>query len=150
MQTQKKHTILNIIIVIAVIMLILIIGSIAYEYVINENSENQVGTNNEIVNSEEENEDTEKEPEEPTENNDNANDYVGQEEQEAESNNTNEETDDEKAIALAKKEWGNDTSVQFSIEEKKANKYYIAVKSNATVIAWYEVNIETWEISEFY
>ena len=39
-----------------------------------------------------------------------------------------------KALDLAKKEWGEDSSVQFSIEEKKGNIYYIAV----TPICQYE------------
>ena len=56
---------------------------------------------------------------------------------------------EEKAIDLAKKEWGDDDSVSFNIEEKKGNIFYIAVKSDASVISWYEVNTETWEISEF-
>ena len=59
-------------------------------------------------------------------------------------------TKDEKTIALAKKTWDGDDSVTFSIEEKKGFMYYVAVKSNATVISWYEVNTDTWEISEFY
>ena len=53
------------------------------------------------------------------------------------------------AIELAKKEWGNDDSVSFSIEEKKDNKIYVAVKNDATVIQWYEVNTNDWTISEY-
>ena len=54
-----------------------------------------------------------------------------------------------RAIELAKKEWGNDDSVSFSIEEKKDNKIYVAVKNDATVIQWYEVNTNDWTISEY-
>ena len=59
------------------------------------------------------------------------------------------QTDDEKAIELAKKEWGDDGSVSFSIEEKKDKKIYVAVKQDATVIQWYEVDTSDWTISEY-
>ena len=58
-------------------------------------------------------------------------------------------SNDEKEIELAEKEWGEDDSVKFSIEEKKGSKYYVAVKRDATVISWYEVDTETWKISEY-
>ena len=79
--------------------------------------------------------------------------YVGEEEknssEEEKKEATNAKSKDEKAIELAKKEWGEDDSVKFSIEEKKGSMYYIAVKSDANVISWYEVNTETWEINDF-
>ena len=34
-------------------------------------------------------------------------------------------------------------------QEKKNNKYYVAVKKDATVIQWYEVDTENWTISEY-
>ena len=79
--------------------------------------------------------------------------YIGEEEK----NVTDEETKaaneskskDEKAIELAKKQWGDDNTVTFSIEEKKGSMFYIAVKSEANVISWYEVNTETWEINDY-
>ena len=81
-------------------------------------------------------------------------DYVGEEEKESqekvkEEQKESKQTDDEKAIELAKKEWGDDDSVSFSIEEKKDTKIYVAVKSDATVIQWYEVNTSDWTISEY-
>ena len=96
------------------------------------------------------NDETEKQEEKPIEGKESNDEYIGQEEKESETDDKDEKSIDEKALDLAKKEWGDDSSVQFSIEEKKGNKYYIAVTSNATRIAWYEVNINTWEISEFY
>ena len=54
-----------------------------------------------------------------------------------------------KAIELAKKEWGEDDTVTFSVDEKKDSKYYVAVKQDATVIQWYEVDTNNWTISEY-
>ena len=80
--------------------------------------------------------------------------YVGEEEKESqeqvkEEQKESKQTDDEKAIELAKKEWGDDGSVSFSIEEKKDKKIYVAVKQDATVIQWYEVDTSDWTISEY-
>lgn len=149
MNKQKKHTILNVIITISVIMLMLIICFIVYEHLINQKDINELNTNNEIENTIKEDNNTEKQEEKMSEE-ENEEEYIGQEEKESETNDKDEKSIDKKALDLAKKEWGEDSSVQFSIEEKKTNKYYIAVTSNATRIAWYEVNIDTWEISEFY
>ena len=52
-------------------------------------------------------------------------------------------------IELAKKEWGEDNSVTFNIEEKDGDKYYVAVKKDATTIKWYEVDTDKWTISEY-
>ena len=79
-------------------------------------------------------------------------DYIGEEEQESNNDEQTQVTEnkDEKAIELAKKEYGeDDTSVTYSIERKDGNKYYVAVKSDATVVMWYEVDTDTWEISEY-
>lgn len=144
---MNKQKILNIIIIVAVIALLGILGSIAYEQKINseKDKDTTVSTNtneikNEIV---EQKEDVteEKEPEQ---------EYVGQEEEDSSKEETPAKTKDEKVIELAKQTWDGDDSVTFSIEEKKGFMYYVAVKSNATVISWYEVNTDTWEISEFY
>ena len=75
--------------------------------------------------------------------------YVGEEEVQSKEETNSGKTIEEKAIDLAKKEWGNDASVTFNIEEKKGNKYYVSVKRNAITACWYEVDIETWEISEY-
>ena len=59
-------------------------------------------------------------------------------------------TTDEKVIALVKKEWGNDKSVNVTIEKKNGTKYRAAVRdTSTTVLQWYEIDIETWEISEY-
>ena len=79
-------------------------------------------------------------------------DYIGEEEQESNNDEQTQVTEnkDEKAIELAKKEYGeDDTSVTYSIERKDGNKYYVAVKNDATVVMWYEVDTDTWEISEY-
>ena len=90
------------------------------------------------------------EPEEPQQEEEEKkeeNEYVGEEEKVSEEQVK--QTDDEKAIELVKKEWGEDDSVIFSIENKKDNKIYVAVKQDATVIQWYEVNTTNWTISEY-
>lgn len=143
---MNKQKILNIIIIVAVIALLGILGSIAYEQKVNyeKDKDTTVSTNtNEIKNEIVEQEGTteEKKPEQ---------EYVGQEEEDSLKEETPAKTKDEKVIELAKQTWDGDDSVTFSIEEKKGFMYYVAVKSNATVISWYEVNTDTWEISEFY
>ena len=104
------------------------------------NTETNNNKNNEVVENEEINE--EQEPEE---------EYVGEEEKTSQEEEDTELSNDEKALQLAKEKWGeDDESVTYSIENKNGNIYHIAVKSNATTVIWYEVNIETWEISEFF
>ena len=57
---------------------------------------------------------------------------------------------EEKAIELAKKEWGeNDSNVTYNVEQKEGNVYYIAVRLNDQVQKWYEVNTEKWTIQEY-
>ena len=150
---MKKQKILNVIIIIAVIALIGIAISVGYEQTINtlkQEEQDKISTNtskkdNNILNNTEEEEDiTTGEEAEPEE------EVIGKEEENSSQEENKEKSKDDKTIDLAKKTWGNDDSVSFSIEEKKGNIYYVAVKSNATVISWYEVNTETWEISEFY
>ena len=76
--------------------------------------------------------------------------YVGEEEQEInDTENDSAQSDEEKAIQLVKKEWGEDNSVTFNIENTNGTKYYVAVKSNGATVAWYEVDIQNWEVSEF-
>lgn len=152
MSKDNKQKILTAIIIVALVALILIIAYVVYSEKISENkkdtsntaiTENLVMNNNTIAEPEEEAKVEEKEPE-------SNNNYIGQEENESTQQEDTQLTKDEKAIQLAKDKWGEDDSVTYNIEEKKGNTYYIAVKSNATVVAWYEVNIETWTINEFY
>ncbi len=151
MKKQSKQNILTAIIVILVLILAVLIFSIIYEQISTVNSEmlenNISSKDNEDDISDEQTEKTESNEEEiPGE------EYVGEEEKEANEDNNNEETiinKEDKAIELAKKEWGEDDTVTFSIEEKKGSKYYVAVKSNAIVEMWYEIDTYTWEISEY-
>lgn len=143
---MNKQKILNIIIILSVIALAGIIGWIVYDQKMNSKEEvdnNKTSmTNNEVVEKVDEVKEEEKQPDEEEQ-------YVGEEESSSMKEENTAKSKEEKAIDLAKKEWGDDDSVSFNIEEKKGNIFYIAVKSDASVISWYEVNTETWEISEF-
>ncbi len=142
---MKKQNILTVIIVIAVIALIGIIGYVAYEEITNRNK-----VETEPTPQVEEKQEEDKTTEEPIEEKEPEEEYVGEEEKETQKEENTQISKDEKAIQLAKQTYGEDDTVTFSIEEKKDNIYYIAVKSNATVISWYEVNTDDWTISEFY
>ena len=151
MNKNKSQKALNITIVLLVIALAVMIGIVIYD---TNNAEKNIDVaktemnqnqNNETIKEEikeEEKEETQKE------NND---EYIGEEEKNSQEGEDIELTNEEKALQLAKEKWGeNDNTVTYSIEEKNGNIYYIAVKSDAKTVLWYEVNIETWEISEFY
>lgn len=130
----------------AIIALAILIGSIIYEEKIEANKEavESIATpaieeKEEIIEPVESEDIIQEEPEE----------YVGEEEQETQKEEITTQSKDEKAIDLAKKEWGEDDTVTFNVEEKNGTKYYVAVKKDAIVISWYEVDTETWEISEY-
>ena len=55
------------------------------------------------------------------------------------------ENDEEKAVNIVKKDWGEDNSVYFTIEETQNEKYTISVREKDTTrtISTYEVNIQT-------
>lgn len=76
---------------------------------------------------------------------------IGREEKESEEESKNSTgNNDEKAIELVKKEWGDDqSSVYFNIENKNGTKYTITVRSSETTeaIAWYDVDVETEKIT---
>lgn len=171
MKKQKKQSLLNAIIIILVLALFLMIGSIVYEEVINMNKQPIQNTNAPTINEnidveKEENEDEqpkedttiiEDEPEKDIENDENnetltetekKEEFVGKEE-----NNTEEvpeKTTDEKVIDLVKREWGSDKSVTFTIEKKNGTNYRVAVRDNSTtVLAWYEVDTQNWNVSEY-
>ena len=147
---KKTQNILTVIIIIAVMALIGIIVWITYNQIINSQKEernttktNEINTiGNTIV----------EETKQETENNaiESNDDYIGLEEEESAKEENTEKTTDERAIELAKETWGEDDSVKFSIERKDGNLYYVAVRSNATTISWYQINTDTWEISEYY
>ena len=120
-----------------------------------ENEENKIEENNsnETTGSNENNEkDTEKpissnntESSQNTTNNNNNNgkEIVGKEEQE--SNNENSGVNPEEiAIKLAKEKWGETSeSYVFTIDQIEGKIYHVAVNSNAQVIGYIDVNIET-------
>ena len=147
MNKNKSQKALNVTIVLLVIALVVMIGIVVYDT--NKADENLNVAKTEITqnqNNETVKEEIKEEQEEVEEEKD---EYIGEEEKNSQEDE--ELTDDEKALQLAKEKWGeNDESVTYSIENKNGNIYHIAVKSNATTVVWYEVNIETWEISEFF
>ena len=160
MKKQKKQNILTVIIIILVLALIMMIGSIVYEEKINMSKQQTQNTNAPAV----ENEETDTiidEEELPVETDNDEEtyeetyeqsttekeEYVGEEESDIEEDTT--QSKDEKVINLVKKEWGDDDSVTFSIVQKKGTKYYVAVKSQDTETTWYEVDTETWKVSEY-
>lgn len=174
MKKQKKQNLLTAIIILLVIVLSMLVSSIVYEEMINMNKQTQNTLNptinkDEENNSNKENEITDKQDETQSENedetqgeNENLNEveeekiettdkeqeYVGKEESNSQEETT--ENKDNKAIQLVKKEWGEDKTVTFSIEKKNGTKYRVAVRDNSTtVLAWYEVDIETWEVNEY-
>ena len=164
MREQKKQNILTAIIIILVIALFLMIGSIVYEERINMSKQASQNVNlpsikeeyneDEIETTEndnvliEEEEEIEKENEENPVEEPKDEEYVGEEE-----NITEEKPEvstDQKVIDLVKKEWGKDSNAIFSIEKKNGTKYRVAVRdSSTTVLAWYEVDTQTWEVSEY-
>lgn len=159
MKKQKKQNILTAIIIILVIALIMLVGSAVYEEITNINKEKLKDTvsSTELENEDQEQEEVQEKEEEVPEEPKNEEveeqpkeEYVGEEEQEVNTKEDTTKTKDERAIELAKNEWGEDDTVTFSVEEKKGSKYYVAVKSDAIVITWYEIDTETWEISEYY
>ena len=147
MKKKKEQNILTLIIVLAIIALAIIIGSIIYE--------EQIGENKEAVESiaipaiEEKQETIEPVESENIIQEEETEEYVGEEEQETQKEETIPQNKDEKAIDLVKKEWGEDDTVTFNVEKKNGSKYYVAVKKDATVISWYEVDTENWEINEY-
>ena len=161
MKKQKKQSFLTAIIFILVITLVMLVGSIIYEEIINmkkqptqnvsgsltdnnnenkEEQEDKTDDNTEIKDEEQEKEKIQEEPKQEE------NEDVRQEETNTEDTSKNKE---DRAISLAKQEWGEDDSVTFSVEKKKDSIYYVAVKSGGAVLSWYEVDTETWEISEY-
>lgn len=161
MKKQKKQNLLTMVIILLVIALIMMIGSIVYEEKINmakqltQNPEvllpkednKEIENEEELDDNQEENQDSENGKNEQIDETEKEPEFVGEEE-----NNTNEDASqskDEKAINLVKKEYGNDDTVTYSIEQKNGIKYYVAVKGSDTETIWYEVDTETWEVSEY-
>lgn len=76
-------------------------------------------------------------------------------EEETQVNEENQESEEstenysEKALELAKKEWGEDDSVYYTIDNQADNIYNISVRSKETTatLIEYEVNVNTQEVS---
>lgn len=149
MDTRKKQNILTVIIVIALIGLAVILTSMFYDEKMKAEKTSSAVSNEVTPPKEEKENNTVKEPVEEVKENTEGNTYVGEEEKESEQEEEPKQSNDEKAIELAKKEWGNDHDATFSIDEKKGNKYYVAVKKDGNTVEWYEVDTETWKISVY-
>ena len=148
MKKKKEQKILTLIIILAIIALTVLIWSIIYDAEIKRNKiavENikipEVKAKEEVVEPVEE--------EKTVTSEEVTNEYIGEEEKEDFKEEIIIQNKDEKAIELAKKEWWEDDTVTFNIEKKNGAKYYIAVKKDAMVVEWYEVDTESWKISEY-
>ena len=152
MKKKTEQKILTMIIVLALITLAVLVSSIVYEEEMRKNKQAVESTATPIIKNKDINmEETPEKEDVPQEQEAAKEEYVGEEEKEAEQENvaSQAQSKDEKAVELAKKEWGEDNSVTFNIEEKDGNKYYVAVKKDATAIKWYEVDTDKWTISEY-
>ena len=85
-------------------------------------------------------------------NNNNASNQEQQPEgkEEVESNEENQGVnEDQQAIEMAKAAWGiNTDAYTFTIDSKQGDVYRVSVISNAMVIAYYDVNVKTGEVTE--
>ena len=156
METREKQNLLTMIIIVAFLAIALIVGFIIYPEIIENNKSNslnsqstkQTENTNITTNSTQTTSTTNTE----TTSTASTNGYVGEEEKESDASQTTStsQTKEEKAIELAKKEWGeNDSNVTYNVEQKEGNVYYIAVRLNDQVQKWYEVNTEKWTIQEY-
>ena len=144
METREKQNLLTMIIIVAFLAIALIVGFIIYPEIIENNKSNSLNSqstkqteNTNITTNSTQTTSTTNTETTKTESTSTAstNGYVGEE---------------EKAIELAKKEWGeNDSNVTYNVEQKEGNVYYIAVRLNDQVQKWYEVNTEKWTIQEY-
>lgn len=76
------------------------------------------------------------------------NQITGKEEEESNKENTG-VNKEEKAIELAKKAWGeNSSAYTFSVDYIEGNIYHIQVISNAQTIGYFDVNVDTEEVKE--
>ena len=120
---EKKQHILTVIIIVALLALAVLVVSIIYDEKIKENKK-AVET---ISVPQVQEEKVEPEPQvENTPQESQQEEYVGEEEKETQKEEQKVENKDE-----------------------KDSKYYVAVKQDATVIQWYEVDTNNWTISEY-
>lgn len=148
METREKQNLLTMIIIVAFLAIALIVGFIIYPEIIENNKSNSLNSQS-TKQTENTNITTNSTQSTSTAS---TNGYVGEEEKESDASQTTStsQTKEEKAIELAKKEWGeNDSNVTYNVEQKEGNVYYIAVRLNDQVQKWYEVNTEKWTIQEY-
>ena len=164
METREKQNLLTMIIIVAVLAIALIVGFIIYPE-IKENNKTNKTNNTQNSQSTKHSESTNTTSTntsgttEPTTNTSNTNteattsistEYVGREEENDGKAEDTLLTKEEKAIELAKKEWGkDDKNVTYNVEQKEDNIYYVAVRQNDQVQKWYEVDTEKWTIREY-
>ncbi len=144
MRNEVKQKILTIIIVVAIIA---IIGIVFYAILTQVNSDINTQPTEEPKTDINESQTPENPTEEPEEKE--PEEYVGKEETNNNNDNDEQISKEDKAIQLVKEEWGEDDTVTFNIEQKKEDIYYVAVKSETSVLAWYEVDTNTWEVKEY-
>lgn len=154
METREKQNLLTMIIIVAFLAIVLIVGFIIYPEIKETKKIEAKNTQSTSIKNTESTKKTEETKTSSTEikNTEETSGYVGKEEKE---DNTDEkesepQTKEEKAIELAKKEWGeNDTNVTYNVEQKEGNIYYVAVRANDQVQKWYEIDTGKWTIREY-
>ena len=154
---EKKQHILTLIIILAVIGIAVIVASIIYDERVKENKkavESISAPKVEVTKNDNEEEQAKEEENLPEDNSNSESDYVGEEDKESqeqvkEEQKESKQTDDEKAIELAKIEWGEDDTVSFSVENKEDTKIYVSVNQNGAVIQWYVINTSDWTIKKY-
>ena len=154
---EKKQHILTLIIILAVIGIAVVVASIIYDERVKENKkavESISAPKVEVAKNDNEEEQAKEEESLPENNSNSESDYVGEEEKESqeqvkEEQKESKQTDDEKAIELAKKEWGEDDTVSFSVENKEDTKIYVSANQNGAVIQWYVINTSDWTIKKY-
>ena len=135
--------VLSVLVILAIIILVSYIGTLQSDDKKENNEYNQIVTtdnvNEEIKNKENEVDTNKVENEIVNEVNENKVENTVSSEVFQESPKTSEE----KAIDIAKKDWGNDSSANFSVEGMDGNgNYIVAVRdSNTVALAFYSVNI---------
>ena len=161
METREKQNLLTMIIIVAFLAIVLIVGFIIYPE-IKENNKKNIQNSHSITKTESTNTISTKTSSitqnitnantetTKTTKTDSTNGYIGREEMDNEKTESIAQTKEERAIDLARKEWGeNDANVTYNVEQKEENIYYVAVRLNDQVQKWYEVNTEKWTIKEY-
>lgn len=164
METREKQNLLTMIIIVAFLAIALIVGFIIYPE-IKENNKKNIQNSHSITKTESTNiistktssitqnitnANTETTETTKTTKTDSTNGYIGREEMDNEKTESIAQTKEERAIDLARKEWGeNDKNVTYNVEQKEENIYYVAVRLNDQVQKWYEIDTEKWTIKEY-